>query len=771
MTVRSSPLVVGLTLGIGGLLTPRDAAAAVDAPPRPNIVLILTDDQGYGDLGCYGATDLKTPNVDRLAREGTRFTSFYVAQPVCTASRAALLTGCYANRVSMAGALNHTSAVGINARETLLSELCKKQGYTTAIFGKWHLGHHPPFLLTRHGFDTFFGIPYSNDNGPLHPVTPGIAPLPLFEGETIVELDPDQSQFTRRITGRAVDFIARNKDRPFFLYVPQIMPHVPIAASDQFRGKSRRGLYGDVIEELDWSVGAIVNALREHGLEERTLLIYATDNGPFLSYGEHAGSAGPLREGKLTTFEGGVRVPCIARWPGQIPAGRTCDELATTMDLYATLAHLIGAKLPDTKRDGDDLSPLLLGASGAQGRGKFWYYSGDELHAVRQGDWKLHLPHEYLTLAGEPGRGGKPSNFGRLKPESIELSGIRGIASRHGYRFASIGPSLFNLKDDPGETTDRAAEHPEIVRRLQAVADEARADLGDSLTKAPGKNVRPSGDVRPPLPAGVVRHANLEYSDPGARTILLDMYLPVQTPPHPLPVVMWVHGGGWNAGSKERCPLVWLVDAGYAVASIDYRLVPEATWPAQVADCRAAVRWLRANAAKYHLDPDCIAAAGSSAGGHLAALLGTADPPASEATSSRVQAVCDWYGPSDLLTMPPNLPGPGKSEADLAKANGARLLGGIVRDRPALARQAGALHHASNGDAPFLILHGDQDPSVPLDQSERLHEALTEAGVPSTLRVVKGGGHGGPGFEAPELKELVRGFLDKHLKTPDGGRP
>lgn len=479
---------------------PVSAVGAGREGGKPNIVLIFTDDQGYGDLGCYGAADLQTPNVDRLAREGTRFTSFYVAQPVCTASRAALLTGCYPNRVSMAGALNHTSTVGIHPREVLLSNLCKQQGYATAVYGKWHLGHHPPFLPTRRGFDEFFGIPYSNDNGPLHPVTKGIPSLPLYENENIIGRDPDQSQFTKAITERAVRFIDKHADQPFFLYLPHIMPHVPIFVSDKFKGKSRRGLYGDVIQELDWSVGEILSALKRIGLDEQTLVIYASDNGPFLSYGEHAGSANPLREGKLTTFEGGVRVPCLMRWPGRVPSGRVCEELVCTMDLCVTLAHLIGAKLPDVKLDGVNLAPLLLGEKGAKGREVFWYYSGDELHAVRHGDFKLHLPHEYLAVAAEPGRGGKPSNFEKLKPESIELSGIRGIASRHGYRVEKIGLSLFNLKNDPGEKTDLAAQQPEVVQRLLKIADAARVDLGDSLTKTPGTNIRPCGDVRNALP-------------------------------------------------------------------------------------------------------------------------------------------------------------------------------------------------------------------------------------------------------------------------------
>src|SRR5581483_8294275 len=242
--------------------------------------------------------------------------------------------GCYPNRVGMGGALNHTSTVGLSRRETLLSELCKTQGYATAIYGKWHLGHQPPFLPTRRGFDEWLGIPYSNDNGPLHPVIRGIPPLPLYENETVVEHDPDQSQFTRRFTERAVRFIDQHKDRPFILYVPHVMPHVPIFASARFRGTSGRGLYGDVIQELDWSVGEILAALRRNGLDDKTVVIFASDNGPFLSYGEHAGSAGKLRGGKLTTFEGGVRVPGIVRWPGHVPAGRVCGELVTTMDLF-----------------------------------------------------------------------------------------------------------------------------------------------------------------------------------------------------------------------------------------------------------------------------------------------------------------------------------------------------------------------------------------------------------------------------------------------------
>ncbi|MDO8539505.1 MAG: alpha/beta fold hydrolase [Opitutaceae bacterium] len=746
------------------------SGAAAGAGAKPNVIFIFADDLGYGDLGCYGAKDIRTPNIDRLATEGTRFTSFLVAQSVCTASRAALMTGSYANRVSMSGALNHTSPTGLHPREKLLGQVFKDQGYATAVFGKWHLGHHPQFLPTRRGFDEWFGIPYSNDNGPLHPVTRGIPSLPMYDGEEVVELDPDQSQFTSRLTARAVSFIERNRDRPFFLYVPHIMPHVPIFASAKFRGKSGRGLYGDVVEELDWSVGEIMSTLRRLGLDERTLVVFSSDNGPFLSYGEHAGSSGPLREGKLTTYEGGHRTPCLVRWPGRVPARRVSDEPFSTMDFHVTFANLIGARLPDVKRDGTDVMPLLLGAPGAKGRDEFWFYSGEELHAVRQGDWKLHLPHEYLTVAAEPGRGGKPSNWANMKPQSIENSGIRGIASRHGYRVEKTELALYNVKNDPGETRNVAAAQPEIVARLQKVVAAARADLGDSLTNTKPTNVRPAGDVRPILPDTVKRLSNLEYSKPQTGALLLDLYLPKQPAAAGLPVVMWIHGGGWKSGSKENCPLTWLAAEGFAVASIDYRLSYAARWPAQIEDARGAIHWLRTNAAKHGLDPQRIVVAGGSSGAHLASLVGTLVVPAGEKISSRVSGVIDFYGASDFLTMPPNVPGPGKTDADLAKANAARLLGGIVRDRAELARSASPLYLVSRDDPPFLIVHGDKDPQVPLEQSQQLHAKLQEIGVPSELHVLKGAGHGGKAFDTREVRDTVRRFL-KRAFTPSTAAP
>lgn len=485
-----------MVLAATGAMESQPLRAAETARP-PNVIIFFTDDQGYGDVGCFGATKFKTPNFDQMARDGMRFTNFYVSQAVCSASRASLLTGCYCNRVSLEGALNHTSDIGIHEDEVLLSELFKQRGYATALYGKWHLGHHAKFNPVRHGFDEYFGLPYPNDcSNQFHPIVRTFPPLPVMDGEKIVAEEPDQSQFTRWFTERSLKFIEQNKQKPFFLFLAHVMPHVPIHASEKFRGKSNGGLYGDTIEELDWSLGEVFAALKKHGIDENTLVIFTSDNGPFLSYGSHAGSAGPLRGGKLTTFEGGVRMPCLMRWPGKIPMGRDCHELAATIDLLPTLAPLMGATLPQKKIDGKNILALMTGQTGAESPHEaYLYYAGTELHAVRSGDWKLHFPHPYLEVNGEPGKDGKPAGFDKLKPESLQKSGLEGIASRHGYRVERTGLELYNLRDDIGEKSNVAAQHPDVVKRLQQLAEAARSDLGDSLTNRVGSGVRPAGKL------------------------------------------------------------------------------------------------------------------------------------------------------------------------------------------------------------------------------------------------------------------------------------
>jgi len=415
---------------------------------RPNFVVIFADDLGYGDLGCFGAEKIKTPRLDQMAAEGIRLTDFYSTSPVCTPSRAGLLTGRYPIRSGMNQVLFPQSQTGIDASEITIGEALQRLGYATGCIGKWHLGHLPPFLPTRHGFDYYFGLPYSND---MYLTKRGDPPLPLMRGEEIIEQPPDQDLLTQRYTEEAVQFIRRSKGRPFFLYVPHSMPHIPIHRSKAFEGKSEGGKYGDVIEELDWSAGAILDEIKKQDLDEHTLVIFTSDNGPWLAMGPNGGSAGPLREGKGTTFEGGVRVPCIARWPGHIPPGGVTHAPAITVDFLPTFVRLAGGDPPlDRTIDGRDISELLC-ADGRRADEEFYFYSGEELQAMRLGNWKLKRPF-----------GDKV--YGKLIEHPV---------------------LLFDLEKDPGETTNLAEQHPDIVERLE----QRMAAFAKNLGSAPETKV------------------------------------------------------------------------------------------------------------------------------------------------------------------------------------------------------------------------------------------------------------------------------------------
>ena len=449
---------------------------AVAAGPPPNVVIIFCDDMGYGDIGPFGEKKWKTPNLDRMAAEGRKFSRFYVSSAVCSASRSALMTGCMHSRVSIHGALNPQSKEGLNPAETTMAEMLRAKGYATAIFGKWHLGRPVSLLPLRHGFDEYFGLPYSGDMWPKHPVAPlAFPPLPLIEGDKVLRILDDQSDLTAQITEHAVGFIEQNKDRPFFLYVPHPQPHVPLYCSARFRGKSGAGLYGDVIEELDWSAGEILAALKKHGLDERTLVVFSSDNGPWLSYGEHAGSAGPLREGKGTSWEGGIRVPCLMRWQGTIPAGTECREMAGTFDMLPTLATLTGAALPAAKIDGKDISSLMKGGAEEKTPHEtiFIRYDGNELQAVIGPQYKLMLPHSYRTLGDQPkAKGGIPVKNGTAKV---------------------VKPELYDLTSDPGEKKDLSAQYPAVVEKMLALAETDRKALGDESNGIKGTENRPAG--------------------------------------------------------------------------------------------------------------------------------------------------------------------------------------------------------------------------------------------------------------------------------------
>ncbi len=412
----------------------------------PNFVILYADDLGYGDLGCYGHPTIRTPELDRMAREGLRFTQFYSAAEVCTPSRAALLTGRYPVRSGMCSdnrrVLFPDSTGGLPAEEVTLAEALKAKGYRTACVGKWHLGHLPQCLPMRQGFDVYFGLPYSNDMGSKER---GYPPVPLLRGEQVVEQPAVQETLTPRYTEEAVKFIKENREGPFFLYLPYTYPHVPLHASEAFRGKSARGLYGDVVEELDQSVGAILQAIRDLRLAEKTLVFFSSDNGPWLTQNERGGSAGLLRGGKGSTWEGGMREPGIAWWPSRIPAGAVTRELGSTLDLFTTCLALAGAEPPrDRLLDGVDLSPVLFG-TGKSPREVFFYYRGTCLMAARKGPWKAH----FIT---QPGYGGKG-------PEKHDP------------------PLLFHLEHDPSERFDVSKEHPEVIQAILGEVERHRQAL------------------------------------------------------------------------------------------------------------------------------------------------------------------------------------------------------------------------------------------------------------------------------------------------------
>ena len=453
-----------------GLLCVLFLQSSFAADAKPNFVIIFADDQGYGDLGCFGSQKIKTPHIDRIAKEGRRFTNFMVASPVCTPSRAELLTGCYPKRVGMhQHVLFPSSKKGLNPSEHTIADHLKSQGYATACFGKWHLGHHPETLPRQNGFDVYLGIPYSNDmNHPDNKGKPKVSSddlwrdqssavklwkTPLIENEEIVELPVDQRTVTRRYTDRAVDFIKEHKDGPFFVYLPHSLPHIPLYVPEDAHDPDPQNAYTCVIEHIDAEVGRVMDTIREQSLSENTCVIYTSDNGPWLQFKNHGGSAGPLRDGKGTTFEGGQRVPCVMWGPGRIPAGTVCDQLMGTIDMLPTIAAITGEPLPKEKKiDGMDLSHLLMGKEGPTNRDEFIHYTSQgQLEGIRQGKWKLLVK--------------KPRNRNNKKNKNDK---------------AATTTYLFDLASDLGEQKNLASDHPDIVTKLQKRMMELDQEITDN---------------------------------------------------------------------------------------------------------------------------------------------------------------------------------------------------------------------------------------------------------------------------------------------------
>ena len=443
----------------------------------PNVIFILTDDMGFSDLGSYGSKMINTPNLDLLASEGALLNSYYSSQAVCSASRASILTGSYPNRIGISGALGPNSKIGINPNEFLMSEMFKQQGYNTAIYGKWHLGDNPKFLPTNHGFDDFYGILYSNDMWPYHPERPDSYPdLMLYDYDKPIEVLTDQSDLTMELTNKSISFIEKNKDDPFFLYLAHPQPHVPLFASSEFKGRSDYGLYTDVIEEIDNSVGLIIKSLKENKLDRNTIVVFTSDNGPWLSYGDHAGSTGIYREGKGTTWEGGQRVPCIVWYPNEIESNTVLSTPFMGIDWLPTFAKLTNSTLSKNKIDGKNIWENLTGKTFEDPHeALFFYYHKNSLHAVRYGDYKMYFPHRYRTLNGKKGRDdGQP-----IKYEYVNL----------------LSEELYNLKTDPSETNNIINDFPDLAKKITTLANNKRKELGDDLTNVLGSEIREVGKI------------------------------------------------------------------------------------------------------------------------------------------------------------------------------------------------------------------------------------------------------------------------------------
>ncbi len=697
---------------------------------KPNFIFILVDDQGYYDLGCYGATEVKTPRIDAMAKEGIRFTDYYAAAPICSPSRAGLLTGCYPRRVGSAIWVHRAdSPTGIHPDELTLPELLKDNGYKTACIGKWHLGFHEPFLPRNQGFDHYFGLLHNLD--PVETLFfEDEGGVPLIRNGKVVKRPADENELTKLYTEEAISFVERNKEEPFFLYLPHTMLHVPLGVSERFKGSSQWGEYGDAIQELDHNVGRILDCLKKAGVADRTMVVYASDNGR----GPGRNPKQKIRGRKLSTFEGGIRVPAIAWGPGLgMQVGKESSAVTRAMDWYPTLATFAGIKVPQSRVvDGRDLAPLLKGET------KFVPAPGmkKSLNAdvpLRRtwnpgGEWKeIILRHEYNDAFFYHGSQGA-------------LSAVRW---RNWKMYLNPSLELYDLSKDPGES--KIVRDREVVRKLRGMSilfqEEMLADA-----RPPGRvNVSASPDGKTHVPQSTLDRLNakldLTYAKYGNRSLEMDLYRPKGVW-GALPAIVCIHGGGWAKGSKANYTKIAqaLAARGYVAATISYRLSGEAPFPAAIQDCKAAVRFLRANARAYGINPDGIGAIGSSAGGHLAALLATSHgveelegKGGHPSLSSRVQTAVPMGAQTDFLS-------------DRTKeVSGERLIwkqfmGGSQDERPEAYRLASPLEHLDKDDPPCLFITGETD-----DESTRatkFRKRMTELGLSSGLEIIQGAPHG-----------------------------
>lgn len=726
----------------------------------PNIVFILVDDQGYYDLGCYGAREVQTPRIDAMAQQGTRFTDYYAAAPICSPSRAGLLTGCYPRRVG-----NHIwvhradSPSGIHPDELTIAELLKGVGYATACIGKWHLGFHEPFLPRQQGFDHYFGLLHNLD--PVETIYfEDRGGVPLIRNGDVVKRPADPAELTRLYTDEAIEFIETNRQGPFFLYLPHTMLHNPLGVSEPFQGSSMWGEYGDAIQELDHNVGRIFDTLKRLNIDDNTVVVYASDNGR----GPGRTGQQKIRGRKLSTYEGGIRVPAIAWGPGLgWQAGSESSAVVRAMDWYPTLATLAGIEVPAGRViDGRDLSPLLKGET------------KQVPHPGMKKSLNAAVP---LRRRWDPPGEWKPLIHRNEYNDAFFYHGSQGALAAVRWRNwkLKLNPSLelYDLATDPGES--KPVRNPQITRKLRGMAimfeDEMRLDA------------RPAGQAPPRSRAGgrtEIPRATLElldaqldvtYARYGDRTLEMDLYRPKQVW-GTLPAVVCIHGGGWAKGNRtsHRKIAQALAARGYVTATISYRLSGEAPFPAAIHDCKAAVRFLRAKAAEYGVDPDQIGAIGLSAGGHLTALLATSagvteleGQGGNEQFSSAIQAAVPMGAQTDLESQRTR-------EISKLEDRGAiwrQFFGGAQEDRPATYRLASPLHHLQENDPPCWMITGAlDDPSTRADAFRR---RLEELGVESGLTVIKDAPHPFLGKQVwfDEMLDVADRFFARHLKEPE----
>ena len=737
-------------------------AQAASQENPPNIIFILVDAQGYYDLGCYGATEVNTPHVDEMARQGTRFTDCYAASPICSPSRAGLLTGCYPRRVGNEIWVHRADSLsGIHPDELTLAELLKNNGYATACVGKWHLGFHEQFLPRNQGFDHYFGLLHNLD--PVEVVYfEDKGGVPLLQNGEVVKRPAEPSELTKLYTDEAIQFIEQNTERPFFLYMPHTMLHHPLGVSEEFRGSSNWGDYGDAIQELDHHVGRLFESLKRLSLDEKTIVVYASDNGR----GPGRTSDQKIRGRKLSTYEGGIRVPAIAWGPGLgLQANTESAAVVRAMDWYPTLATFAGVKVPEGRViDGRDLSPVLKGET------KFVPPAGmkKSLNATVPLRRRWNPPAEWDSLINR-------NEYNDAFFYHGSQGALAAVRWKNWKLYLNPSPELYDLKEDPGELS--LVRNQEVIRKLRGMAILFQAEMQRDARPA-GRASRPRLDGRTEISESILdsldSKLDVTYAQYGDRTLEMDIYRPQGTWGS-LPAVVCIHGGGWANGNRANHKNVAqaLASRGYVAATISYRLSGEAPFPAAIHDCKAAVRYLRANADEYGVDPENIGAIGLSAGGHLTALLSTTTgvkelegDGGNQEFSSAIQAAVPMGAQTDLLSERTKEISATEDRGQIWR----QFLGGPQEEKLVTYRLASPLYHLDKSDAPCWFLSGELDDSS--THADLFRERSKTLGIPSNLTIIQSAPHPffGKQIWFDEMVEVADAFFAKHLKGAEVDR-